>query len=163
MKKTLIAILATAAMPAAAQTVDTFTLPAGCTAYLTIQTESCSVDHIFTCEGDAEGTQRRAAIGERGLSGLYQIDGETQWLESIDIFSEETERLSDNVDDPVAMYLADIFTVQANMVGIPAICLPAGTHPEEGLPVGVQFMANRFQESDLLAFSQKVMDTLPKS
>ncbi len=71
--------------------------------------------------------------------------------------------LGDNVDDPVAMYLADIFTVQANMVGIPAICLPAGTHPEEGLPVGVQFMANRFQEADLLAFSQKVMDALPKS
>lgn len=71
--------------------------------------------------------------------------------------------LGDNVDDPVAMYLADIFTVQANMVGIPAISLPIGTHAEEGLPVGVQFMANRFQEADLLAFSQMVMETLPKS
>ena len=71
--------------------------------------------------------------------------------------------LGDNVDDPVAMYLADIFTVQANMVGIPAISLPIGTHAEEGLPVGVQFMANRFQEADLLAFSQMVMDTNPKS
>lgn len=66
-------------------------------------------------------------------------------------------KLGDNVDDPVAMYLADVFTVQANMVGIPAICLPVGTHASEGLPVGVQFMANRFQESDLLAFSQRVM------
>lgn len=72
-------------------------------------------------------------------------------------------KLGDNVDDPVAMYLADIFTVQANMVGIPAISLPVGTHAKEGLPVGVQFMANRFQESDLLAFSQQVMDILPKS
>lgn len=68
--------------------------------------------------------------------------------------------LGDNVDDPVAMYLADIFTVQANMVGIPAISLPIGTHAEEGLPVGVQFMANRFQEAALLAFSQMVMEKL---
>ena len=67
-------------------------------------------------------------------------------------------KLGDNVDDPVAMYLADIFTVQANMVGIPAISLPVGTHAKEGLPVGVQFMANRFQESDLLAFSQQIME-----
>jgi len=70
-------------------------------------------------------------------------------------------KLGDNVDDPVAMYLADIFTVQANMVGIPAISLPVGTHAEEGLPVGVQFMANRFHESDLLAFSKQVMEILP--
>lgn len=104
MKKPLIAIVAMlTALPAAAQTVQTFSLPAGCTAYLTIQTESCSVDHIFTCEGDAEGTQRRASIGERGLSGLYQIDEETQWLESIDIFSEETERLSPDVADPASI------------------------------------------------------------
>lgn len=68
--------------------------------------------------------------------------------------------LGDNIDDPVAMYLADIFTVQANMVGIPAISLPVGTHAQEGLPVGVQFMANRFQESELLAFSQLVMEGL---
>ena len=65
--------------------------------------------------------------------------------------------LGETTDDPVAMYLADIFTVQANMVGIPAICLPVGTHAEEGLPIGVQFMANKFQESALLAFSEKVM------
>ena len=65
--------------------------------------------------------------------------------------------IGENTDDPVAIYLADIFTVQANMVGIPAISLPLGTH-QNGLPVGIQFMANKFEEGALLGFSQSVMD-----
>jgi aspartyl-tRNA(Asn)/glutamyl-tRNA(Gln) amidotransferase subunit A len=65
-------------------------------------------------------------------------------------------KLGDTTDDPVAMYLADIFTVQANMTGIPAICLPLGRHPS-GLPVGMQLMANKFEETKLLAFSQSLM------
>ncbi|TAK30231.1 MAG: Asp-tRNA(Asn)/Glu-tRNA(Gln) amidotransferase subunit GatA [Saprospiraceae bacterium] len=55
-------------------------------------------------------------------------------------------------DDPVAMYLADIFTVQANMCGLPAISIPIGKHAS-GLPIGVQFMAAKFDEAALLAFS----------
>ena len=58
-------------------------------------------------------------------------------------------------DEPVAMYLADIFTVQANMAGIPAISIPIGHHPN-GMPVGLQFMADRFCEQQLLAFSNSV-------
>ena len=56
--------------------------------------------------------------------------------------------------DPVAMYLADIFTVHANMVGIPAIALPIG-ESKDGLPIGIQFMANKFREADLLAFAKE--------
>ncbi len=55
-------------------------------------------------------------------------------------------------NDPVAMYLADIFTVQANMCGLPAISIPMGKHAS-GLPIGVQFMAAKFNEAALLAFS----------
>jgi aspartyl-tRNA(Asn)/glutamyl-tRNA(Gln) amidotransferase subunit A len=55
-------------------------------------------------------------------------------------------------DDPVAMYLADIFTVQANMCGLPAISIPIGKHAS-GLPVGVQFMTAKYDEAALLAFS----------
>ncbi len=58
-------------------------------------------------------------------------------------------------DDPVEMYLSDIFTVHANMVGIPAIALPLGKN-SEGLPIGVQLMANRFEEAKLLGFSQEI-------
>lgn len=99
MKKTLLILGATIAAPAAAQTVDVFELPAGCEAYLTIQTEDCSVDHIFTCEGDLEGTQRRVSIGEDGVSYIGQIDAETQWIESVHLFSGHVERLSDEVTD----------------------------------------------------------------
>lgn len=64
--------------------------------------------------------------------------------------------IGDKMDDPVEAYLADIFTVQANMVGIPAISLPFGKH-ENGLPMGIQFMANKFEEKKLLSFSQHLM------
>jgi aspartyl-tRNA(Asn)/glutamyl-tRNA(Gln) amidotransferase subunit A len=59
--------------------------------------------------------------------------------------------IGESLKDPVAMYLADIFTVYANMVGIPAIALPIG-ETSDGLPVGIQFMADKFNESELLNF-----------
>jgi aspartyl-tRNA(Asn)/glutamyl-tRNA(Gln) amidotransferase subunit A len=58
-------------------------------------------------------------------------------------------------DDPVAMYLADIFTVQANMAGIPAICLPMGNRPT-ALPTGIQLMSDKGQEGKLLWFANTV-------
>lgn len=63
--------------------------------------------------------------------------------------------IGEMADDPVAMYLADIFTVQANMVGMPAIALPIGQH-SCGLPVGVQLMAGKFREAELLGFAAKL-------
>lgn len=59
--------------------------------------------------------------------------------------------------DPTVMYLEDIFTVQANIAGIPAISLPLIKH-SNGLPVGVQVMANRFEEQKLLSFSAALMN-----
>jgi aspartyl-tRNA(Asn)/glutamyl-tRNA(Gln) amidotransferase subunit A len=61
--------------------------------------------------------------------------------------------IGQTVDDPVANYLADIYTVAANMAGLPAITIPNGTHNPTGLPIGVQLMAAPFREADLLAFS----------
>lgn len=58
---------------------------------------------------------------------------------------------NDNTDDPITMYLQDIFTVYANLVGCPAISIPVGNH-SSGLPFGMQFMANDFQEEKLLSF-----------
>ncbi len=55
--------------------------------------------------------------------------------------------------DPIKMYLEDIFTVQANLTGIPAISLPMGKH-SNGMPFGIQLMAARFEEEKLLAFSK---------
>jgi aspartyl-tRNA(Asn)/glutamyl-tRNA(Gln) amidotransferase subunit A len=63
-------------------------------------------------------------------------------------------RFGEKTDDPVAMYLSDIFTVLANLAGIPAIALPAGQHPENGLPVGVQLMALSGGDYALLDFCE---------
>jgi len=53
------------------------------------------------------------------------------------------------LQDPVQMYLGDLFTTPANMAGMPAISIPCGCD-EKGLPVGVQLMADRFRDKELL-------------
>ena len=57
-------------------------------------------------------------------------------------------KLGAKTDDPVAMYLNDIYTIAANLAGIPAMSLPAGF--VDGLPVGVQLMGNFFDEARML-------------
>ncbi len=58
-------------------------------------------------------------------------------------------KIGENVDDPLAMYLTDIFTLSANMAGVPGISVPAG-FAANGLPIGIQMMANRFDEMSLI-------------
>ena len=53
------------------------------------------------------------------------------------------------MDDPLQMYLADIFTVSANLAGLPAISVPCGFSPER-LPIGVQLTGRMFEEATLL-------------
>jgi len=55
----------------------------------------------------------------------------------------------EKIDDPLAMYLSDIYTVSANLAGIPAISVPCGTDAR-GLPIGVQVLGPQFGESLLL-------------
>ena len=64
-------------------------------------------------------------------------------------------RLGENQDDPVQMYLNDVYTISANLAGICAISVPAGIHPN-GLPVGIQFMGNVFREADILNAALRV-------
>lgn len=54
-------------------------------------------------------------------------------------------RIGEKMDDPLSMYLSDIYTISANLSGIPAMSIPCG-FSKEGLPVGVQLMANLFNE-----------------
>jgi aspartyl-tRNA(Asn)/glutamyl-tRNA(Gln) amidotransferase subunit A len=58
-------------------------------------------------------------------------------------------RLGDLVDDPLAMYLSDIYTIGANLAGIPGIAVPAGVS-KSGLPIGMQLLAPPLQEERLL-------------
>lgn len=59
------------------------------------------------------------------------------------------------VKDPISMYLQDIFTVHANLTGNPAISIPAGNH-SNGLPFGIQIVADHFKEKEMLAFSRQL-------
>ena len=53
------------------------------------------------------------------------------------------------MDDPLAMYLADIYTVTANLAGIPGISVPCG-ESREGLPIGLQIFGRHFDEMTVL-------------
>jgi len=66
-------------------------------------------------------------------------------------------KFGENSKDPIAMYLEDIFTVQANLAGIPGISLPLYTH-SNGMPFGLQLMAGKFEERKLLSFSEQLME-----
>jgi len=58
-------------------------------------------------------------------------------------------KLGEKVNDPLAMYLDDIFTVTINLVGVPAISVPCGAS-SAGLPIGLQLIGNHFDEARLL-------------
>jgi aspartyl-tRNA(Asn)/glutamyl-tRNA(Gln) amidotransferase subunit A len=58
-------------------------------------------------------------------------------------------KLGEKSDDPLAMYLADIYTVTADLVGIPGISIPCG-EDSEGLPIGLQILGRHFDESTIL-------------
>lgn len=60
-----------------------------------------------------------------------------------------------NSTDPIQMYLEDIFTVQANLVGCPAISVPNGIH-SNGLPIGFQIMGRDFEERNLLNIAKQI-------
>jgi len=66
-------------------------------------------------------------------------------------------KIGEHSSDPIAMYLADLFTVQANLVGIPAISIPNG-NDDDGMPIGLQIMTKSFGEQQLLAFSKYILD-----
>jgi aspartyl-tRNA(Asn)/glutamyl-tRNA(Gln) amidotransferase subunit A len=66
-------------------------------------------------------------------------------------------KIGEKMQDPISMYLADIYTVMANLAGIPAISLPLYRHSNR-MPFGMQVMANRLNELYLLRFSTELMD-----
>lgn len=69
-------------------------------------------------------------------------------------------KTGEKMDDPISMYLADIYTVMANLVGIPAISLPLYKH-SSGMPFGLQVMSDRFNELSLLRFSNRLIHPIP--
>lgn len=126
-------------------------------------------------EGFGEEVQRRIMMGTFVLSAGYYDAFYTKGLKVRNLIKQKTEAIfndfdfillpttpttafgiGENVDDPIAMYLQDIFTVHANLAGIPAVSLPLGEH-SNGLPFGVQLMAGSFQDAKLFEFSNRLM------
>ena len=58
-------------------------------------------------------------------------------------------KLGEKMDDPVAMYLSDIYTITGSLAGIPCMSVPCGETPE-GLPVGLQILTKHFDETAMM-------------
>ncbi len=63
-------------------------------------------------------------------------------------------KIGEKMDDPVAMYLCDIFSAPANLAGVPSIALPSGMTPDN-LPLSIQFMAPHWREDALFEIGKK--------
>ncbi|MFH2092003.1 MAG: Asp-tRNA(Asn)/Glu-tRNA(Gln) amidotransferase subunit GatA [Pseudomonadota bacterium] len=119
-------------------------------------------------KGFGAEVQRRIIIGTYALSAGYYdayygraskvrtliMDDFTKAFEGCDFILSPVApapafKIGENVDDPLTMYLSDIFTLSANMAGIPGMSVPAG-YSSKGLPIGIQLMARRFDELSLL-------------
>ena len=64
-------------------------------------------------------------------------------------------RVGEKTQDPIQMYLGDLFTVQANVAGVPGLSIPMGSD-STGLPMGFQLMTNPFQEDKMLDLGEKL-------
>jgi len=123
-------------------------------------------------EGFGREVKRRIMMGTYVLSAGYYdayylkaqkirrliCDEFQQALSEVDIIIGPTApttafRLNELMDDPVTMYLSDIYTVSVNLAGLPAISIPAGTL--DNLPVGMQIIGNYFSESRLLNIAHR--------
>ena len=61
--------------------------------------------------------------------------------------------IGEKSDDPISMYLSDIYTIAVNLAGIPAMSIPVGF--VDNMPVGMQIMGNYFEEAKLLNVAHK--------
>ena len=69
-------------------------------------------------------------------------------------------RIGEKIDDPLSMYLADIFTISVNLAGLPGLSMPCGVSGE-GLPIGFQLIGQPFQEGPLLQIGQAYESACP--
>jgi aspartyl-tRNA(Asn)/glutamyl-tRNA(Gln) amidotransferase subunit A len=125
-------------------------------------------------EGFGKETKKRIMLGTFVLSANYYDAYYTKAQKVRRLIKEFTDNLLETYDfivcpttpttayklgektaDPIQMYLGDLFTVQANVVGLPAISIPNGVD-NEGLPIGFQIMTGSFKEADLLNFAKSI-------
>ncbi len=126
-------------------------------------------------EGFGEEVKRRILLGTFVLSASYYDAFYSKALKVRKLLINKTKEIFNQYDfiilpttptppfklgeinSPLEMFLADLFTVQASISGIPAISIPNGS-TAEGLPVGLQIMANSFEEAKLYAFANYILE-----
>ena len=144
-----------------------------------IRNEAENLDEMYELtrgNGFGEEVQRRIMIGTYVLSSGYYDAYYLKAQKVRRLIKEDFEKAFENVDflltpstpstafelgqkqDPIKMYLNDIFTVPASLAGLPGISIPVGLD-KTGLPVGIQLIANSFDEPNLIS----VAHTLEKS
>ena len=131
-------------------------------------------------EGFGEEVKRRIMLGTYVLSaGYYDAyyrkaqkvrrlikNDFDKAFEKIDLILTPTSpttafKIAEKSSDPLEMYLSDIYTTSANLAGIPGINIPAAKS-SDGLPIGVQLLANQFDESTLLKMSYYIQENYLK-
>jgi len=136
-----------------------------------------SMYKLTRSEGFGEEVKRRIMLGTFVLSASYYDAYFTKAQKVRRLIKSYTEDLLTKYDyiimpttpstafkfgehsnDPVAMYLEDLFTVQASVSGVPSISIPNGKD-KSGLPIGLQIMANSFKEADLYAFANYLLES----
>ncbi|MBF9035904.1 hypothetical protein HKCCE2091_16775 [Rhodobacterales bacterium HKCCE2091] len=95
-------VAALPAVPVAAQQAR-FEVPPGCTAFLTVQSSSCTVSHYWTCEADAPGTRWRVVIDGEGPFYLSHTDAEYRWLANRELRTGVVNRLVEPEEDPASV------------------------------------------------------------
>lgn len=127
-------------------------------------------------EGFGIEVQRRIMLGTFVLSASYYDAYYTKAQKVRRLIKEKTEELLKDHDflvmpttpttafkigehssNPLEMYLADLYTVQASVAGLPAISIPNGKD-KAGLPIGLQIVGKAFDEANIFAFSKYLMD-----
>lgn len=99
-----VALALLAPLPVAAQDGPRlFQVPAGCTAFLTVQTRSCLISHHWTCDADPEGTHWRATLDQDGPFYLSFTDAEYRWLRSWELRNDVTAMLIEPEEDPASL------------------------------------------------------------
>ena len=125
-------------------------------------------------EGFGKEVKRRIMLGTYVLSEGYFDAYFTKAQKVRRLIKEDVDKILEQVDfiilptstglpwpigkhsaDPVEVYLSDVFTVLANLIGLPAISIPMGTNPD-GIPLGIQIITKKYDENKLLAFAKSL-------
>lgn len=132
-------------------------------------------------EGFGEEVKRRIMMGTFVLSSGYydayflraqkvrrllKNDFDKVYADGIDCLVCPTSptpafRIGEKMDDPIAMYLSDVYTIPANLTGIPAISVPCGSSAD-GLPIGIQVIGKAFGECDVFRVAKALEDQTGK-